>query len=153
MTVPTNACSSQSNGLITSMGNAVLCVAAMAAVSPLTMPALGYPDDSTIHTRKEAIKVKDVTISSFVSENKTYQIDPPIRFEHSFNSETQMVEIIGEIPYQSILVYGKTINEAKDILQTEIIPLMWEKYVNGDGIKLSANAQKIKNDLGNRVAR
>lgn len=116
------------------------------------------PSDSTAlldkwFFKRYAVAFNIVVISSFVSENREYQIDPPIKFESTFDPATQMFEITGETPYQNILVYGKTVNEASDILRTEIIPLMWEKYVNDNDSKLSANARKIKNDLENRVVR
>lgn len=93
----------------------------------------------------------EVFISSFVSENRKYHIYPPLKFLWNSDPETKMFEINGEKPYQDILVYGETIEVAMGVLEEEILPILWEEHVNGDDIKLSPNAQKIKDDLIVRV--
>lgn len=93
----------------------------------------------------------EVFISSFVSENKKYHIYPPLKFLWNSDSETKMFEVSGVEPYQDILVYGETIEVATGLLEKEILPILWEEHVNGDDVKLSPNAQKIKDDLIMRV--
>ena len=110
-------------------------------------PAL---DLTTTYTNSNLVP-KEVFISSFVSENRKYYIYPPLKFLWNSNPETKMFEINGEKPYQDILVYGETIEVAVGVLETEILPILWEEYVNGDDIKLSPNAQKMKIDLEMRV--
>ena len=94
---------------------------------------------------------KEVFISSFVSENRKYHIYPPLKFLWNSDSETKMFEVSGEEPYQDILVYGETIEVAVGLLETEILPILWEEYVNGDDVKLSPNAKKMKIHLEMRV--
>ncbi len=94
---------------------------------------------------------REIFVASFVSENKKYHIDPPLKFLWDSDPETKIFEINGEKPYQDILVYGETIEVAMDVLQTEILPILWEEYVNGEETKLSPNAQKMKIDLKMRV--
>lgn len=93
----------------------------------------------------------EVFISSFVSENRKYHIYPPLKFLWNSDSETKMFEVSGEEPYQDILVYGETIEVAVGLLETEILPILWEEYVNGDDVKLSPNAKKMKIHLEMRV--
>ena len=62
-----------------------------------------------------------------------------------------MFERNGTPPYEDILVYGETIKEAWDVLDKEILPILWEEYVNGDDIKMSHKAKAIKFDLEARV--
>ena len=93
----------------------------------------------------------EIFISSFVSGDMEYHIYPPLKFLWSSDPETKMFEINGEKPYQDILVYGETIEIATRVLEKEILPILWEEHVNGDDVKLSPNAQKIKDDLIMRV--
>ena len=111
-------------------------------------PAL---DVTTIYSNSNLVP-KEVFISSFVSENRKYHIYPPLKFLWNSDSETKMFEVSGEEPYQDILVYGETIEAAVGVLETEILPILWEEYVNGDDVKLSPNAKKMKIDLKKRVA-
>ena len=93
----------------------------------------------------------EILVDSFVSMNRRHRISPALVFRCEFDSTTSMFEMNGAPPYEDILVYGETIKEAWDVLDKEILPILWEEYVNGDDIKLSPKAKEIKLDLETRV--
>lgn len=106
------------------------------------------------HYEKDvSLSISIIFLSSFVSKHRLYNVNPPIAFHQAFNQETEMFELTGTDAYQSILMYGRTIQEARTILETEVFPIMWEEYVEATESKLSPQAQKIKDDLTSRVVR
>ncbi len=93
----------------------------------------------------------ELLINSFVLESKRRGISPALEFLCYFDPKTRMFEINGKSPYEDILVYGENVGEASDVLEKEILPILWEDCVRGEGIKLSPRAQEIKLDLEKRV--
>ena len=93
----------------------------------------------------------EIKIESFVSEGKVHLLDPELSIRCCLNPETMMFELFGEGLYGDIFVYGDTIVEARDILENEIFPLFWDKYVIEKDAKLSPKARRIKTDLEKRV--
>lgn len=91
-----------------------------------------------------------IEIDSFFVDSLSYTISPPIKFQCSIDVETNFVEMVGDRPYDNIMVYGETVDEARDVLEKEIFPILWGD-VNGKDVKLSAKAKKIKVDLKRRV--
>ena len=69
-------------------------------------------------------------------------MSPALQFRCDLNPETKIFEMSGYEPYENILVYGETINETRDVLEKEILPILWEEYVNGNAIKLSPEGKE-----------
>ena len=101
------------------------------------------------HATHEPIK-PDIVIHSFLVNSLPCVIFPPIKFQFDFDIKTSLFEMVGEEPYDNIMVYGKTIGEALDVLEKEIFPILWGD-VNGKDVKLSSKAEEIKVDLKRRV--
>lgn len=92
-----------------------------------------------------------IDVVSFFSGSKRHSISPALQFSCNFDEAAMVYEMRGEAPYDDIIVYGENIREAWDILEKEILPIMWEDFVSAENAKLSSKAQKIKFDLERRV--
>ncbi len=57
----------------------------------------------------------------------------------------------GEEPYEDLLTYGEKLSDALQILEEEILPILWEDSLKGDKVRLSERAEKMTVDLKNRV--
>ena len=109
-------------------------------------PTLEY---ATRHV--DVIQLRGIEIAYFHLDQKQIKIEPAITFLWLLNLETNLYEIKGTKVYEDILAYGEKLDNAIDVLRREILPLLWENYIQEDGVRLSKRAQNIKNDLLARV--
>ncbi len=65
-----------------------------------------------------------VTINSFIWKKQKYPLYPPILFKCGLNEETGFWEVIGDGPYEDLLVYGEKLSDALQILKEEILPIL-----------------------------
>ncbi len=106
---------------------------------------LKSPTGETVETYYE------LHVESFIFEDQEYTASPPIPFKSRWNEETELFEITGRSVYQDVFVYGERLSDALDILKEEVLPILWEDCISGDGAKLSKRAKEIAADLEGRV--
>lgn len=97
--------------------------------------------------------MEEIAVSLFFVNWEQYLLDPELKFCWTIDRESNFTEITGTGAYEDILIYGKNLLEAREILENEILPVLWEVYVNEDDSKLTQKAQTIKNDLMSRFVR
>lgn len=92
-----------------------------------------------------------VYIDSFIVEGQALQLNPPISFVLMLNIDEETIEVRGEHAYQDIFVYGDTLSDAVEILQTEILPILWEDCREEETALLSSRARQMAIDFRIRV--
>ena len=102
---------------------------------------------------QETTSAKRVTVGEFNSKGKLYRIEPELDFLCTFDPETEMFEVSGHGIYEDILTYGVKLDHALNVLQDEMLPVLWEEYVNVADDSLSPRALEIKKDLVSKVRR
>ena len=92
-----------------------------------------------------------VEIGGFQIEEHNYNINPPLRFLCEFDRESGLFQVYGVGLYEDILAYGETVDDARDMLENEIVPFLWKECVREDELMLSQRVMLIKADLGGRI--
>ncbi len=90
-------------------------------------------------------------IKGFRVDGREYRVNPALVFQYEFDRESSLYRIYGSGIYEDISAYGETLCDAKEMLEEDIIPFLWEEYMREDDSMLSARARRIKADLGGRV--
>ena len=92
-----------------------------------------------------------IYIDSFFVDGQHLHLDPPLSFIITLASEAAMLELHGESAYRDILVYGDTLTHAVEILQMEVLPILWEDCIDQDDGVLSSRARQMAVDFRMRV--
>ena len=79
-----------------------------------------------------------ICIDAFFVDGQQLHLHPPLFFILMLNPEAITLELRGENAYRDILVYGDTLTHAVEILQMEVLPILWEDCIEQDDGVLSS---------------
>lgn len=92
-----------------------------------------------------------IYVDTFFVDGQQLHLHPPLSFVLTLNVEAETHELRGENAYRDILVYGDTLVHAIEILQMEVLPILWEDCIEQDGGALSPRALEMAVDFRMRV--
>ncbi len=108
----------------------------------------------TAHTRETAPAgaLAPVVVREIELEGRARRVDPPFRFNVSFNEAEGFYESIEEGGHNAMYLADDTPDRFEAILREIVLPGLWEEYALAGDEELSTGALALKRLLLERIA-
>ena len=88
-----------------------------------------------------------IEVAEFSLDGTLFRASDSILFECSYNASIAAYELVGWPPYESVYFVDTQRQRLEELLRDEILPFLWQEYVEEDEGKLAEDALELRADL------